>query len=232
MSKKKKQKNEYKQTLRTYKNLYQMTALSVIADAFMLFYVLKDAANENMDKTYFPYIWGISLLIGIVCSVFLCIFTRKDYDARENSGYFLFGRVIIVFVMNVVAVFVNKSWSTTPEGRELGATIFVCALFSLIGLFIQFCVCRYLIMDHLLYPPEPNKPKTTSSSSSKSSSSSHSYVPTPGKGVENTQFYKDAYDKHYRQYMGYPPKEEKKSDYSDLDSHNFGHIFDDHSTDV
>ena len=49
---------------------------------------------------------------------------------------------------------------------------------------------------------------------------------------KNTQFYKDAYDKYYRQYGGYPPKEEKKSDYSDLDSHNFGHIFDNHSTDV
>lgn len=227
MAKKKKQKNEYKQTLRTYKNLYQMTVLSLIADGIILFCVLKNAANEDMDKTYFPYIWGISLLIGIVCSVFLCVFTRKDYEARENSGYFLFGRVIIVFVMNVVAVFVNKSWSTTPEGRELGAALFVCALFSLIGLFIQFCICRYLIMGHLLCPDEPKPKKTTSSSSSRST-----YVPTPGKGVENTQFYKDAYDKYYRQYMGLPPRETQKPDYSDLDDHDYSHIFDDHSTDL
>ncbi len=230
MAKKKKKKNEYKQTLRTYKNLYQITVLSLIADGIILFYLLKDVANENMDKTYFPYIWGISLLIGIVCSVFLCIFTRKDYEARDNSGYFMFGRVVVVFFMNIIGVLVNRSWSTTPEGRELGATLFVCALFSLIGLFIQFCICRYLIIDHLLYPNEPKPPKTTSSSSS--SSSSRSYVPTPGKGVENTQFYKNACDKYYRQYMGYPPKEDKKPDYSDLDSHDFSHIFDDHSTDI
>ena len=208
-----------------------MTILSLIADGIILFYVLKDAANENMDKTYFPYIWGISLLIGIVCSVFLCIFTRKDYEARENSGYFFFGRVVVVFLMNIIGVLVNRSWSMTPEGRELGATLFVCALFSLIGLFIQFCICRYLIMGHLLCPNEPKKPKTTSSSSSSSSSRS-SYTPTPGKGVENTQFYKDAYDKYYRQYMGYPPKEDKKPDYSDIDDHDYSHIFDDHSTDL
>ena len=231
MAKKKKQKNEYKQTLRTYKNLYQITVLSLFADGFILFYLLRNASGiDELGKTYFPYIWGGSLLICALYSVFLCIFTRKDYEARENSGYFLFGRVIIVFVMNVVAAFANKSWSMTDEGRELGATVFVCALFSLIGLGIQFLICRYLIIDHLLYPSEPKPKKTTSSSSS--SSSSRSYVPTPGKGVENTQFYKDAYDKYYRQYMGYPPKEDKKPDYSDLDSHDFSHIFDDHSTDI
>ena len=221
-----KKKNEYKDTRRTYKNLYQMTVLSLFADGFILFYLLRNVSNENMDKTYFPYIWGISLLIGALCSVFLCVFTRKDCKAREDSSYFMFGRVVIVFVMNIIACFVNKSWSATPEGNELGAMIFVCALFSLIGLGIQFLICQYLIIDKLLYPAEPKK-KTTSSSSSKST-----YVPTPSKRVENTQFYKDAYDKYYRQYMGYPPKDEKKPDYSDLDSHDFGNIFDNHSTDI
>lgn len=230
MAKKKKPKNEYVEMLKLYKHLWSITLLSVMADAFMLFYILKDVVSDDMGKTYFPYIWGISLAIGIVCSVFLCIFTRKDYEARENSGYFFFGRIIVVFVMNVIAVLVNKSWSMTAEGRELGATLFVCALFSLIGLAIQFCVCRYLVMGNLLCPPEPKKPKTTRSSSSSSSRSS--YTPTPRKGIENTQFYKDAYDKYYRQYMGYPPKEEKTPDYSDLDSHDYSHIFDDHSTDL
>lgn len=42
----------------------------------------------------------------------------------------------------------------------------------------------------------------------KSRSADSSYKPSSS-GVENTEYYKEQKDKYYRQYMGFPPKEEK-----------------------
>ena len=49
---------------------------------------------------------------------------------------------------------------------------------------------------------------SSSSSSSYSSSSSSSYTPTSD--VTSTEYYKEAVDKYYRTYMGFPPKDENK----------------------
>ena len=49
---------------------------------------------------------------------------------------------------------------------------------------------------------------SSSSSSSYSSSSSSSYTTTSD--VTSTEYYKEAVDKYYRTYMGFPPKDENK----------------------
>ena len=52
--------------------------------------------------------------------------------------------------------------------------------------------------------------KVNSSHSSSSSYSSSSYSNTPSSDVTSTEYYKEAVDKYYRTYMGFPPKDENK----------------------
>ncbi len=213
----KKKNNDYQRQVKYGKIIFRIFAFSVLIDFAVLFLAFGKLSGDTFWLCYGLYAWAISPVTGILTTIIACAITKKDYDLRYILSYFIIGRVVLVLVGNLIGTLINEYWSMTEDGREVLATFIVVLLLGGIGFFVQWIICN-TISDNFLAPKA--KPTTYKNNSS-------NYVPYPSDRVKETDFYKQKAQEYYDLYMGNPPSEKPKPDYSDLDDHDYSHIFKD-----
>jgi hypothetical protein len=195
--------------------------LSLAAD-FVIHFTLGFTiiTSDNFKGSFSIYLLLISLPIGAIFGLLACFFTRKSYEAHEHAGYLAFARVIILWILSLVGVFVHDNWVPQNTLDPSGAAGNVFAFVLIVGaIFLAgqlFAMIGTLLIKQPVYDGQSVPSSSSSSSSSNSSSRS---------GVEDTQWYKDKVEDYYNQYMGYSPKERKPT-WSDEEMKKFSDIVD------
>lgn len=194
--------------------------LSLAADItihFTLGYTM--ITPDNFKGAFSIYLLAISLPIGGLFGLIAAFVTRNSYEAHEQAGFFMFARVLIIWIISLVGVFNHDNWvpqnTLDPSGAQgtvFAFVLFIGAIFLVGQLFLLLWA---VAITHPRYDV-PSVPSEPSSSSSVGSSRSR---------VEDTQWYKDKVEDYYNQYMGYPPRERKPT-WSDEEMKKFSDIVD------
>ena len=201
-------------------------ALSLVIDGLLTAFVLWPMNGTAFFGAYGGYMILGSGVVGLITVYFACLATRRSQWARGRLIPCIVTRSALLLVADIVLMILNPTWCVSESERELGAGIFSVVLLGGIFFGAQALLCGWIAEN--LYDPTPYVPSvhTTKGSGTSTVSGSDSHIVVTD-SVKNTDFYQSKKDEYFRTYMGMPPKEEKKSDYSDLDGHDYSHIFED-----
>ncbi len=198
-------------------------AFSLVLDGLFTALVLWPLeGGEKFFGAYGGYVFG-SAVVGLITVFFACLTTKKSQPVRDRVIPCIITRGVVLLASDIVLMILNPTWSLNDGERAVGAGVVCIVLLGGISFGLQLLLCSW-ISDNLFYPPTPYVPTAAKHTGSEVSSSSSSHIIVTD-AVKNTEFYKEAYDKEYRKLMGYPPKDNTSSDYSDLDDHDYSHIF-------
>ena len=117
--------------------LWISAILSMAIDAVLLFVLGRSLVTVDTFRGAFgAYAFLISLPVGLLLAVILACLTRNSYKANDKTMSFVFARAVLVWIMGMVATFVNRGWigndpmdSATTAGGVFGWALIV-GLFS------------------------------------------------------------------------------------------------------
>ena len=143
--------------------------LSLAADATLIFTLGRTLVTPEMfDAAFGIYAFLISAPIGLLLSLLLALFTRRSFKANEASMWFVAGRSVLVWILGMVACFINDNW-ITPNPLDPSGAVGAAFGFTLIaGLFAQGAAF-YLsskILDAIPCTDRPHRPTSSGSFSS------------------------------------------------------------------
>lgn len=230
MSKKKTRKNAMKEFNSKEKLLavivFILYAFSLVMDGLLTAFVLWPMEKDMFFGAYGGYMILGSGLVGLITVYFACLTTKKSEKVRGLVTPCIVTRGALLLVLDIVLMIINPTWSIANGERAVGAGVFSITLLGGIFFGIQILLCGW-IASELYYPSTPYNPLTPYTPSDKPTESYSNGDIIVTSSVENTEYYKNKRDEEYRKLMGYPPKDDSKTDYSDLDSHDYSHIFKD-----
>ena len=118
--------------------LWISTLLSIAIDAILLFGLGRTLVTVDTFRAAFcVYAFLISLPIGLLHAVIMARLTRNSYKANDKTMSFVFARAVLVWVMGMVATFVNQGWigGDPMDSATTAGGVFGWALIA--GLFAQ-----------------------------------------------------------------------------------------------
>ena len=215
-------------------DLLTLLILAIITAAEL--YVMNVMRGSFDYKTYSGVVACLtvflSIPVGVLASVLICVATRKNSRARDHSYAFFVIRLLAMLAVSATLIYMKGA--ETPEAfpdGELAGGVVGFAIGLALALAGQMFIAAK-ILDNMLIPPyestaEPEEVNTAGSTGSAPSSSSDSYSSSayPSDAVKETEYYKRKHSEYYDMYMG-RPHEEKKTEVDVID-HDYSHIFED-----
>lgn len=208
--------NDYELFLKHNKTNFLIFGLVLIIDLLLLFYFVGGLTEGKFLGFYALHAFITSNIFGVLATLLACNITKNDYGGRQFLEFLVIGKLIINLLSNVIGVLANPNWHTSDGEKSVFQAFILVAVIALVAYAVQLYLCFKLLNKY----KSPKKSKNTTSSNT-----NNEVIVTDR--VKDTKFYKDNYDKYYNQYMGFPPKEKAKEDYSDIDSHDYSDIFKD-----
>ena len=222
MANKKKKKKFKAKEKRLFATVILLYAFSLVLDGLLTAFVLWPMESDMFWGAYGGYMILGSGLVGLLAVFFACLTSKNSESVRGCVLPCIITRGVVLLVSDIVLMLFNPTWCVSSGERDVVAGVITIVLLGGIFFGLQALICGW-ISENLWYPTTYVPTVTKHTGSGVSSVSSGHVIVTDA--VKNTEFYKETYDKEYRKLMGYPPKDDTKSDYSDLDDHDYSHIF-------